>query len=293
MTRFLIVFLLLSLNFCSSGLLGSPQTPDYIIIKGDTIPTYNLLLETYLQKLDTVEAQQLFGLAFRDGASTNCWRGYQAIYLLQNDSLFLVDIINCGALRNKTIDKLESLRRMRTIFGAAVRQNRVFINWFSGVINYPIDNSILRWDGVFYTIYERETIVSIYFGKVTEVKDVKNYEDIPNGIDRRDKDKVSKILFKQLKKARWKNSEEYDCSTKYLVIINENGIVSKVKMLYSDEEIQKYYDKEEYDFCLSKMYNSLKALKFDIIKDKGVPIAEEIYIEIWVEDNGKLENWTH
>lgn len=293
MTRFLKIFLLLSLSFWSSRLLGSPQTPDYIIIKGDTIPTYNLLLESYLQKLDTVEAQRLFGLAFRDGASTNCWRGYQAIYLLQNDSLFLVDIINCGALRNKTIDKLESLRRMRAIFGAAVRQNRVFINWFSGVINYPIDNSILRWDGVFYTIYERETIVSIDFGKVTGVRDVKNYDDIPNGIDRRDKDKVSKILFKQLKKARWKNSEEYDCSTKYLVTINENGIVSKVRMLYSDEEIQKYYDKEEYDFCLSKMYNSLMTLKFDIIKDKGVPIAEDIYIEIWVEDNGKLENWTY
>ena len=206
MTRFLKVFLLLSLSFWSTGLLGSPQTPDYIIIKGDTIPTYNLLLESYLQKLDTVEAQRLFGLAFRDGASTNCWRGYQAIYLLQNDSLFLVDIINCGALRNKTIDKLESLRRMRTIFGAAVRQNRVFINWFSGVINYPIDNSILRWDGVFYTIYERETIVNIDFGKVTEVKDVKNYEDIPNGIDRRDKGKVSKILFKQLKKIRPKKA---------------------------------------------------------------------------------------
>ena len=293
MTRFLKVFLLLSLSFCSSGLLGSPQTPDYIIIKGDTIPTYNLLLESYLQKLDTVEAQRLFGLAFRDGASTNCWRGYQAIYLLQNDSLFLVDIINCGALRNKTIDKLESLKRMGTIFGVAVRQNRVFINWFSGVINYPIDNSILRWDGVFYTIYERETIVSIDFGKVTEVRDVKNYEDIPNGIDRRDKDKISKILFKKLKKAGWKNSEEYDCSTKYLVTINENGTVSKVRMLYSDEEIQKYYDKEEYDFCLSKMHNSLKTLKFDIIKDKGVPIAEDIYIEIWVEDNGKLENWTY
>lgn len=293
MTRFPKVFLLLSLSFWSSGLLGSPQIPDYIIIKGDTIPTYNLILESYLQKLDTVEAQRLFGLAFRDGASTNCWRGYQAIYLLQNDSLFLVDIINCGALLNKTIDKLESLKRMGTIFGVAVHQNRVFIDWFSGVINYPIDNSILRWDGVFYTIYERETIVSIDFGKVTEVRDVKNYEDIPNGIDRRDKDKISKILFKKLKKARWKNSEEYDCSTKYLVTITENGTISKVRMLYSDEEIQKYYDKEEYEFCLSKMYNSLKTLKFDIIKDKGVPIAEDIYIEIWVEDNGRLENWTY
>jgi hypothetical protein len=181
---------------------------------------------------------------------------------------------------------------MKTIFGTAVRQNRVFINWFSGIINYPIDNSVLRWDGVFYTIYERETIVKIDFGKVSEIRKVKNYEDDPKGIDRREKDKISKILFKQLKRTRWKNSKEFDCSTKYLVTINENGNVSKVRMLYTDEEKQKYYDKEEYDFCLGKVFDSLKSLKFDIIKDKGVPFAEDIYIEIWVEDNGKLENWT-
>jgi hypothetical protein len=40
------------------------------------------------------------------------------------------------------------------------------------------------------------------------------------------------------------------------------------------------------------MLNALKTLKFDIVKDKGKPIAEDIYIEIWVEDNGKVENWT-
>jgi hypothetical protein len=41
------------------------------------------------------------------------------------------------------------------------------------------------------------------------------------------------------------------------------------------------------------MYNALKTLKFDIIKDKGKPMSEDIYIEIWIEDNGKIENWTH
>lgn len=292
MTSRLKIITVIYFSFWTSGLFGSPQTPDYIIIKGDTIPTYNLLLESYLQKLDTVEAQRLFGLAFRDGASFNCWRGYQAIYLLQGDSLFLVDIINCGALRNKSIDKSESLNKMKSIFGNSVHQNRVFINWFSGIINYPIDNSVLRWDGVFYTIYERETVVTIDSGKVTNIKNVNNYEDDPKGIDRKDKDKISKILFKQLKRTKWKNSEEFDCSTQYWVTIDEKGYVSKVRMNYTDEEIQKYYDNEEYQFCLNKMVSSLKTLKFDIIKDKGVPIAEDIYIEIWMEDNGRLKNWT-
>ena len=39
---------------------------------------------------------------------------------------------------------------------------------------------------------------------------------------------------------------------------------------------------------------SLKKLQFDIIEDKGKPIGEDIYIEIWFDEkNGKIENWTN
>ena len=67
----LISFLTLS----SSRLFASPQMPDYIIYKNDTIVTYNLLVEQYLQKQEIVESEKLFGLSFRNGASFNCWRG--------------------------------------------------------------------------------------------------------------------------------------------------------------------------------------------------------------------------
>lgn len=292
-TRRLRVSLILCLICCSLGLFGSPQVSDYIINKGDTIATFNLLLESYLERLDTVEAQRLFGLAFRGGASTNCWRGYQAIYLLQNDSLFLVNIINCGDRRRKTINNAESLNKMKAIFGNAVHQNRVFIDWFSGIINYPIDNTILRWDGVFYTIHERATIVNVDGGKITGIKNVTNYEEVPNGIDRRDADKLPDIIFKHLKRARWKNKDDFDCSERYSVTIDENGKISSVKMLLTDEEIEKYYEEDEYKFCINKMTDALKSLKFDLIKDKGNPITEDVYVEIWMEDNGKIENWTY
>jgi hypothetical protein len=166
------------------------------------------------------------------------------------------------------------------------------INWFSGDMKFPLTNKVLRWDGVFYTIYEREKVISISNGNVVTTDDVENYVDNPKRIDRRDKDKISDILFLKLKKSKWKNKEDFDCSEKYMVTIDENGNVSKVRMLYSEEELEKYFEKDEYNFCISKVYNVLKLLKFDIIKDKGKPIAEDVYIEIWVEDNGKLENWT-
>lgn len=277
----------------SLGLFASPQMPDYVVYGKDTIATYNLILEQYLQKQDTSKTEQLFGLTFRNEASFNCWRGYQAIYKIENDSLFLVDIINCGERRNGQINKIESIEKIKAIFKDKLVNGKVFINWFSGYINFPLSDKVLRWDGVFYKIFEKEKVITISNGFVSNVEDVNNYIDDPKRIDRRDKNKISDLLFKKLKKAKWKNSSNFDCGTKYLITIDQNGNVSKVRMLYTDEEIEKYYEKDEYNFCIEKMFNALKSLKFDIIKDKGIPISEDIYIETWIEGNGKIENWTH
>ena len=109
---FTTAFILFSL-----GLFASPQMPDYIIYKNDTVSTYNLILEQYLQSKDTAETAKLFGLNFRDGSSFSCWRGYQAIYKLENDSLFLTDIIQCGERERGKLDKTISAKKLTAIFG--------------------------------------------------------------------------------------------------------------------------------------------------------------------------------
>lgn len=293
MTKFSTLLLLtLLLTLFTLRTFASPQSPDYIIYRRDTLATYTLILEQYFQMQSKTEDGKLFGLSFRDGASLNCWRGYQAIYKIDNDSLFLVDIISCGERRNGKLDKIASVEKMKSIFNDKFINGRVYIDWFTGEMKFPLTNKVLRWDGVFYTIYEKEKVISISIGKVSTIKDVENYVDDTKRIDRKDKNKISDILFKKLKKVKWKNKEDFDCSSEYMVTIDENGNVSKVRMLYSEEEIEKYYEKDEYNFCIKKVYEALRPLKFDIIKDKGKPIAEDIYIEIWVDDNGKLENRT-
>lgn len=142
-------------------------------------------------------------IAHHDGATTNCWRGYQAIYKIENDSLFLVDMINCGERRSGKIDTAASAKKMKTIFKGKVENGEVYIDWFSGDISFPLkslDNKVLRCDGVFYTIYEKETVINISNGKVLKIENVENYEDEPKALDRRDKDKVSDIFLKQLQK---------------------------------------------------------------------------------------------
>lgn len=190
--KYIVVF---KLTLLTSGLFASPQMPDYIIYGKDTIATYNLILELYLQRQDTTKTEQLFGLTFRDGASLNCWRGYQAVYKIENDSLFLIDIINCGELRSRKIDKTQSLEKINSIFGEMLINEKVYINWFDGYINFPLTDKILRWDGVFYTIFEKEKVITIRNGLVRNIEVVDNYLDDPKRIDRRDKNKISGLLF--------------------------------------------------------------------------------------------------
>ena len=279
-------------TFLTSGLFASPQRPDYLIYQGDTVATYNLLLELYLQSKDTVESEKLFGLSFRDGASFSCWRGYQAIYSLLNDSLFLVDITRCGELQEGMIDKANSLQRIRSIFGNRVNNNMVYIDWFDGCINFPLTDVVLRWDGVFNRIYEREKVITIFNGLVVNTKDVDNYIDDPKRINRRNKYKVADLLFKKLRKVNFRNSNEFNCSDEYLVAIDQFGNVTKVRSYYFDGNFEDDPELADVKYCTDKIFNAFRDMKFDVILDKGEAISEEIYISIRMRDNGKLENQT-
>jgi len=301
MTKHKLKFVLVILSFLifDKQSIASPQVPDYIIFKNDTIATYNLILELYLQNKNP-EEDKLFGLSFRntlgsEGMSFNCWRGYQAIYEIENDSLFLSYIIECHSIRK--IDKELSDKNLRALFGNQVKNNKVFVDWFSGDISFPLksedkQNEIIRWDGVFENIFLFETLISIKKGRIKYIKEIQNYIDNPSRINRRQNDKISKILFEKIQNYKWKKLEDFDCSETYRVRINKKGRIDLVEMNLSKDEIKNFYERGEYQHCIRSMKKALKGLKFDIIKRRGKPIEEYVYIEIWFEDDGSIENWS-
>ena len=282
-----IIFFLLNVN------ATSPQVPDYIIFKGDTIPVYNLLVEKYLEKLKKSDNGELFGLKFREGSATFCWRGYQAVYEIVDDSLFVKHIINCGELFDgNKIDVKESDIRLQEFFKDKVNNNRVLVDWYSGNLNLP-KGHLLRWDGVFHKTFEKEISIDIRNGEITNTSEIENYIDDPNRINRKYKDTISKVLFNELDKLNWKNRKDFDCSEKYIVTIGKNGEISDVIMsaYQTKEEIKEFWDKHEYNYCLKAVSKGLRHLKFDILKINGKPVKENVYLEIWIEDDGKLEDW--
>lgn len=234
----------------------------------------------------------LFGLSFREGASTICWRGYQAIYQVTSDSLFLTAITRCGERWEGAIDKSASNARMREIFKEKVVNDRVFIDWFSGDISFPLTDKVLRWDGVFYKIFEQEKVIRVSAGKITKLKSVENYVDAPRRIDRRYKTRIAPLFFEKIKNARWLKKDSCDCSETYLVTINGKGKISAARMDYTPEEKAEFFVRKDYDYCISNLLWSLRKMRFDIIRDKGKPKSEVIKIEIFINSDGEIEDWT-
>lgn len=289
------IILTLALILIGKYIDASPQLPDYLIYRGDTISVYNLILEKYFEKTNQNNQESLFGLQFREGATLNCWRGYQAIYKIENDSLFLNNIIYCGErYNNKPIDIFESDRRIRELFKDNVINNRVFIDWFSGNIIVP-SGDLLRWDGIFYRTFVKEIVLSIKRGIVKDETQVDNYIDLPDRINRRYNDTISNFIFDKIKNLDWKTLDECDCALTYIITIDKNGRVSEVQMAdyLTKQVIREGWERNEYLFCINSIRRSIKSLRFDLIKKGGVKVPEKIYIEIWYEETtGQLENWT-
>jgi hypothetical protein len=90
MERFKVLFIGV---FFTLNVFGTIQIPDLLIYNGDTILIESYPLESYFND-QNLRPDSIF---FKDCLSTACWRGYQAIWKIENDRLFLVSILDCCA----------------------------------------------------------------------------------------------------------------------------------------------------------------------------------------------------
>lgn len=88
MTRFIFIILGLLITINS---FGTAQVPDLIIYKGDTLILYTNPLESYYNE-DNPRPKHFYVNGY---SSTACWRGYQAIWEIKDNKLYLNAIQDC------------------------------------------------------------------------------------------------------------------------------------------------------------------------------------------------------
>jgi len=270
---------------------------DLLIYKNDTTQVYRLILEQYFKQAGYTDNGQLFGFSFRgDGmqASTNCWRGYQAMYKVEHDSLFLIHILRCGEFRYKrnSLDIVTSDKRMEEIFKDRVVDHKVFIDWYSGDINIP-DGKFLRFDGIFHRSFEREISLTIHKGILNAVVNLQNYVDHPNRINRRYGDSIKKVFYENIMHAdlNWLLTVD-EIYPNFKIMIGKNGSIEKVTMInvLGDDETSEF-DRKQYRHFHRSIMRQVRMLRFDILKDEGKKIVETIYLEMSYDSNDK--SWTY
>ena len=244
-----------------------------------------------IKRLSKTQVNSLFGFSFRNDfgygiTSTNCWRGYQAVYSLGNDSLFLKYIIPCNSLRKLDADDINnSNKQMQSVFQEKVKNNKVFIDWYSSEFTVPKGKPIW-WDGIFTTIYDKEELYTIRKGILVDRHIINNYQKVKGGISRKKKE-MSKAVFNEIKKLNWKKlDDEFLCDDTYCLEIDSRGKVINVEKNNYGIELD-----EDDIYCQKVIKNQLKNLQFDIILYHGRPFNDRFYIEVFYDSTtNKLEN---
>ena len=122
--KFLIIIqFLLIINL---KLFATAQVPDLMVIGRDTFLMHTNPLEIYLDSVGIRDFPDFIG-----GGSTACWRGYKAIWRIENDSMFLEKIQSCHK-REGDVDA-----NLKKMFGERCINGRVYAYWFTGLIVLP------------------------------------------------------------------------------------------------------------------------------------------------------------
>ena len=267
-------------------LLASPQLSELLIIQNDTIPIYQIILsddmtdklyhniEKIKNEIDTTQ----FLLP-----ATNNWRGYRGIWMLENDSLFLV-----GLISNYGRPSLEHL------FPDKTNKGKVLADWYNSKLIIP-KGRVLRWDGIFERTYVEEEHLKFHNGRVTSRKTIHNYIDLPKGVNRLTQntyspqdvqDVIVAALFNHIvsRKTDWNALDEHywqGIEDDYTITIGANGRVVSVKDGLDERTRVTRFLKRR-----------LRKLQFDIIKFNGKPFKESIILELKLNENtNKLELW--
>ena len=247
MNKLTTIFLVLISNFTFAT---SPQLPDLLKIGNDTIYIYELpingLTEKKIQNLtDNISK-------FESGSyiSTNLWRGFQAIWELRENQLYLTDIKNAN----------NSKEILKKSFPKKFKNGIVKADWFSSSLIIPKDK-MLKWDGIFSRTYKKEEILYFKKGNLIKREFVENYIDLKNGISRLNKDTITNKIFQSIKDLDWEKLSDYECDDEYYITIGKNGIIDKVEFVpYLDNKWQKFWYAFGHRKCTRLIRKKLKDL---------------------------------
>ena len=208
-------------------LFATGQYGDILIEGNDTSEIYSNPLEQYLQnkKSRIIDEYNLLM------TSTACWRGYQATWLIENDSIFLIKIkkgcANWG-------DKKPEYLNLKNEFGS----NKVHAHWINEVIWKPEGELIQNVHMGYASIFEREKNYFFKNGILEDTETIENVKYDSNKLfpaERKLADTIKKIIIDRIDAEKIKKFADKEYA--FIVIkFNPEGKLSSIESSFKKEE---------------------------------------------------------
>ena len=222
MKKPIYILFLFVLLFPITEAFATAQVPDRIIYKGDTLKLFSNPLE-YLPNIDELRPR-LFG--DKEGCKTTaCWRGYEAIWIIIDDTLYLTGIFECcyGFEYARKAD-------LKKLFGAKCKNGIVKADWFSGAMISPQGKLMCFVHMGYASTYERE--LEFYFKKGlllgTKINDNSKNRDTEYGLNEL---KLYKFIYTTIRWDKLPKLNDVVVKVSLQFSANENGIIDSVKVI--------------------------------------------------------------
>src|SRR5688572_25919644 len=140
MRRIIILYFFI---FNSISLFSTNQVKDVLIYEGDTFLLYSAYKDTVKYFMGMESPLQFLGMddlifkeAGRDpeNTSTSCYRGYIAVWIVKDSSIYLHKVIDCGNRRGPTFNPI-----IEKLLNKKFENGLLLADWISGGINCMMD----------------------------------------------------------------------------------------------------------------------------------------------------------
>jgi len=151
-----VLFTIIGLLILNS-VFATEQTPDVLIYKDHKIFIENFPLEVRVEKDSILDAK----LDKIECLSTDCWRHVIGIWKIENDSLFLVGLVEPCEHQKLPLDNFFD--------NTEIKNNKVFANWYSEKIEAGYGKYLGFSNSDWKNIYDNEIKLNFKNGIVTDV----------------------------------------------------------------------------------------------------------------------------
>lgn len=152
MNKAILIFQIVLICFISKETLATAQYPDILVEGKDTFMLFSNPLEPYLRNKDE---RSICGNNL-EWTSTACYRGYQAIWRIKRNKLYLIEVKrDCGNETNQVYNLKEEFN-----------SKKVFADWYTGTLESPRGEMLQYIHDGYGSLHEGEKLYYITNGLV-------------------------------------------------------------------------------------------------------------------------------